>query len=169
MADAPNANPKEKNKNNTNIVVIGMFSFLITVVIAGTFLIITFRAGNASSQSVHERVAAERSGVAETIGPLVPLGNEIIVNLQSQDGMPHYLKVNVTLETEENEKVKEEVAKRVPQVRDLLISILRSKTKEKIDEKEGKDEIRSEIINGINRFLITGKVRNVYFEDFMVQ
>ena len=35
-------------------------------------------------------------------------------------------------------------------------------------EKEGKDEIRSEIIDNINHYLITGKVKNLYFEDFLV-
>jgi flagellar FliL protein len=49
-----------------------------------------------------------------------------------------------------------------------MISILRTKTKEKIDEKEGKDQIRSEIINSINRYLVTGKVKNLYFEDFLI-
>ncbi len=75
--------------------------------------------------------------------------------------------MNATMELD-NEKTKEEISKRIPQIRDLMISILRTKTKEKIDEKEGKDQIRSEIINSINRYLVTGKVKNLYFEDFLI-
>ncbi|TCL66552.1 flagellar FliL protein [Hydrogenispora ethanolica] len=152
---------------SNNILIIGLFSFLITVVIAGTFIFITFRQvdnhGNQQTSTV----------TAEEIGPLVPLGSEIIVNIPADDGSDHYLKVNITLEvksTKENEeKAKEEVTKRIPQFRDLIISILSTKTKEKIGEKEGKDSLRSEIIASINRYLIAGKVNNLFFEDFVVQ
>jgi flagellar basal body-associated protein FliL len=100
-----------------NPIIVGTFAFLITVVISGTILIITFKE---PSKTVTQTIVV-KDAVAE-IGPLVPLGNEIIVNLPSElegEG-EHYLKVNVTLEVD-NEKVKEEVGKRVPQIRDLLI------------------------------------------------
>lgn len=166
------ATPNNTNKPATpavkhmNPIIVGTFAFLITVVISGTILIITFKE---PSKTVTQTIVVKEAA-SEEIGPLVPLGNEIIVNLPSElegEG-EHYLKVNVTLEVD-NEKVTEEVTKRVPQIRDLLISILRSKTKEKIDEKEGKDLVRSEIINSINSFLVLGKVKNVFFEDFVIQ
>jgi flagellar basal body-associated protein FliL len=162
----PNTNkPAAPAGKYMNPIIVGTFAFLITVVIAGTILIITFKAPKTVTQTV---VVKEGAGSGEIIGPLVPLGNEIIVNLTSEEGTEHYLKVNVTLEVE-NEKVKEEAAKRIPQIRDQVISILRSKTKEKIDQKEGKDLVRSEIIKSINSFLVLGKVKNVFFEDFVIQ
>jgi flagellar FliL protein len=69
----------------------------------------------------------------------------------------------------DSEKTQVEVSKRIPQIRDLTISILSSKTKEKISEKEGKDLVRSEIINSINKNLTIGRVRRVFFEDFVIQ
>jgi flagellar protein FliL len=156
-----------KNKNS-NILIIGLFSFLITVVIAGTFVFITLRQVN--SGNTHNSASVE---TVEEIGPLVPLGNEIIINIPGEDGEEHYLKVNVTLEVQagkdKEDKAKEEVTKRIPQFRDLIISILSTKTKEKIDEKEGKDLIRSEIITNINRYLLSCKVKNLFFEDFVIQ
>jgi flagellar FliL protein len=151
---------------NNNILIIGLFSFLITVVIAGTFIFITFRQADSHR-------SAESAVSAEEIGPLVPLGSEIIVNIAAEDGSEHYLKVNITLEIradkQNEEKVKDEVTKRIPQFRDLIISILSTKTKEKIDQKEGKDALRSEIIASINRCLLTGKINNLFFEDFVIQ
>ena len=178
MADAPKNNPpaadgKANNANaNVNVnkmttyIILGMFVLLITVIVAGAFLIFTFK-NSASSQAPIIKVQEVNPAAAEEVGPLVPLGNEIIVNIPSDDGVERYLKVNATMELD-NEKTKEEITKRIPQIRDLMISILRTKTKEKIDEKEGKDQIRSEIINSINRYLVTGKVKNLYFEDFLI-
>ncbi|HBF36645.1 MAG TPA: hypothetical protein DDW50_04925 [Firmicutes bacterium] len=181
MADAPNTNPpaagsKANNNNNapanvnvnkmTTYIILGMFVLLITVIVAGAFLIFTFKSTANNSVAV-QKVAEVNPSAAEEVGPLIPLGNEIIVNIPSDDGVERYLKVNVTLELD-NDKAKEEVTKRLPQIRDLIISILRTKTIDKIDEKEGKDEIRSEVIDSINHYLITGKVKNLYFEDFLV-
>jgi flagellar FliL protein len=178
MADAPKNNPPaaDSKANNatanvnvnkmTTYIILGMFVLLITVIIAGAFLIFTFKS-SVTSQAPITRAPEVNTTAAEEVGPLVPLGNEIIVNIPSDDGVERYLKVNATLELD-NEKAKEEITKRIPQIRDLMISILRTKTKEKIDEKEGKDQIRSEIIDSINHYLVTGKVKNLYFEDFLI-
>ncbi len=160
---------KSNNTHNTqgksnNILVIGLFSFLITVVIAGTFVFLSFRKNEPVKQPAHAAVE---------MGPIVPLGNEMIINIRGEDGSDHYLKINVTLELkvakEVEEKAKEEVTKRIPQFRDLIIGIVSTKTKEKIDEKEGKDAIRSEIISSMNRHLGIGQVNNLFFEDFVIQ
>jgi flagellar protein FliL len=178
MADAPAPNTpaaggKGTNTGTTNVnlnkmttyIIVGMFVLLVTVIIAGAFLIFTFK--STTTRVVETKTVDVNPSSGEQVGPLVPMGNEIIVNIPSDDGVERYLKINATLEVD-NDKVKDEVTKRIPQIRDLMITILRTKTKEKIDEKEGKDEIRSEIINSINRYLVLGKVKNLYFEDFLI-
>lgn len=145
---------------NNNVLLIGLFSFMITVIFFGTFIVVTLRQTN--------NPRPEPTVRNEEIGPLVTLGEEIVVNIKSEEGFEHYLKIKVTLETD-GEKTQAEVNKRVPQIRDLIISIVSSKTKEKISEKEGKDLVRSEIINSINQSLSKGKVRRVFFEDFVIQ
>jgi flagellar FliL protein len=168
---------EEKNglKKGGNLFVIGLFSFLITVVVAATFLIIMLK-----------KPAPAPSGYAgntptgvykEELGPIVPITPEIIVNIASESGAEHYLKVNISLEVRmepgkknaEKSPVVAEITKRIPQIRDTVITILRGKTKEKIDQKEGKDLIRSEIIKSINKYLISGEIKNVYFQDFVIQ
>jgi len=153
----------QENNNNSmmKIVLIGFFAFLITVVVAGTVLFLSLNKHNGQTEKV--------AGKKAMLGPLVSLGNDIIVNLQPDErGLERYLKVNVTLEVN-NEKAQAELTARIPQVRDLIINILSRNTKEKIDEKEGKEQIRSEIIRAINSHLVQGKVTNLFFQDFVIQ
>ena len=162
--------PEEAGKNNSKgsilnsnkaVIFIGIFSFLVTTIFFGTFIIITLKQTNAPAKIVVKQ--------ATEMGPVVSLGNDILVNIRSETGMEHFLKTNIVLELDSKEKTGEEVARRIPQIRDLVINVLASKTKEKIIEKEGKDQVRSEIINNINQLMTTGKIRNIYFQDFIIQ
>lgn len=148
--------------NNKAVIFIGIFSFLVTTIFFGTFIIITLKHTNAPATQVVIKQAQE-------MGPVISLGNDILVNIRSEEGMEHFLKTNIVLELDNNDKTSAEVSKRIPQIRDLIINVLASKTKEKIIEKEGKDQVRSEIINNINQLMTTGKVRNIYFQDFIIQ
>lgn len=162
--------PEEVSKNNSKssilnnnkaVIFIGIFSFLVTTIFFGTFIIITLKQTNAPAKVIVKQT--------QEMGPVVSLGNDILVNIRSEEGMEHFLKTNIVLELDSGEKTGEEVSKRIPQIRDLVINVLASKTKEKIIEKEGKDQVRSEIINSINQLMTTGKIRNVYFQDFIIQ
>jgi flagellar FliL protein len=174
--------PKTEGKKSNNLIIIGLFAFLITVVVTATFLLIMLKRPAAASKLTPAGSAAyKRTGVhKEELGPMVAIQPEIIVNIASESGVEHYLKINITLELrpipgqKSSDEGKggpavEEITKRVPQIRDTVISILRAKTKEKIDQKEGKDLIRSEIISSINKYFIAGQIKNVYFRDFVIQ
>ncbi len=165
--------PVTGNPNKfTMYIILGLIALLIMVIVMATVLILNFSnikqpktvyiQGNGSQTQTMPR------GSGEEVGTFVPL-NEIIVNLAAVNGDEHYLKVNITLEVVNNDKVKEEVIKRTPQLRDLVISILRSKTKDKIDEEAGKEKLSIEITNKIDSVLGGAKVKHVYFEDFMIQ
>lgn len=179
--ETSNVEKKAGDKKTVNLIIIGLFSFLITVVVAGTFLVVFLKSPGDTGKSVKVSAKTNKPKVVKPeIGPLVSIGPEVIVNITSETGTDHFLKVNITFELEpvKDKKGKvdptggaavEEVNKRQPQIRDAVITILRSKTKEKIDEKEGKDLIRSEIINTVNKFLISGRIKNVYFQDFVIQ
>ncbi len=161
--DVVNKNsPKPSMLNNNKAVIfIGIFSFLVTTIFFGTFIVVTLKQTNAPPKIVVEQ--------SKEMGPVMSLGNDILVNIRSEEGMEHFLKTNIVLELDSNEKTGEEITKRIPQIRDLVINILASKTKEKIIEKEGKDQVRSEIINHINQLMSIGKVRNIFFQDFIIQ
>jgi len=78
-----------------------------------------------------------------------------------------YARLNIKLELN-NYEVEEEVERRTPQIRDLIIVLLSSKKFNDINTTEGKDSLRMEIIKSINTYLVKGEIVNLYFTDFVV-
>lgn len=102
----------------------------------------------------------------QKIGIMYNLGS-FLVNLADKNANT-YAKVSITLELS-NQKVQEEVVKRLPIIKDAVINLLSSKTYDQIRTPEGKEELRLELIKRINAILITGGVQNIYFTQFIVQ
>jgi flagellar FliL protein len=100
------------------------------------------------------------------IGPIFDLAT-FIVNLADKGGN-RYLRVTMDLELQ-NDELKNELGKRLPQVRDSILMILPSKRFEDISSAEGKTALRDEILEKINGILTQGKVTNIYFKEFVVQ
>ena len=100
------------------------------------------------------------------IGPQVNI-EEFIVNIISGD-TAHYVKVSLTLELT-NEEVKGEVEKRMPQMRDAILLLIGNKTFEELQDLQGKKQLKAELTSKINSFLKAGKVKAVYFTNFVVQ
>lgn len=100
----------------------------------------------------------------EVVGKVVPL-ETFIVNLAGSKGRK-VAKVNMELEIQ-GEHGLEEIDKRKAQVRDIIIIILSSKTYEDVSSRQGKDELRNEIKDTINSFLVQGKISNVFFTEFI--
>ncbi len=100
------------------------------------------------------------------IGPMIEI-KEFIVNIISEDGR-HYVKAALTLEINKEEAV-EEVNKRMPQIRDAILLLVGNKTYEELHDLQGKKQLKAELVSKINSFLQKGKVRAIYFTDFVVQ
>ncbi len=103
---------------------------------------------------------------AEEIGPMVDI-KEFIVNIISEDAN-HYVKASLSLEVND-EKTLEEVNKRMPQIRDAILLLVSNKTIEELGDLEGKKQLKAELKSKINAFLKTGRVKNIFFTDFVVQ
>jgi flagellar FliL protein len=101
-----------------------------------------------------------------TVGALMPL-DPFIANLADEDGK-RYLKTSIQVEFFAD-KVPEEFAARVPQMRDLLLTLFTSKLFSEIRTPQGKAVLRDEIINRMNRTLNHDLVKAVYFTEFIVQ
>lgn len=100
------------------------------------------------------------------IGPMVDI-EEFIVNIISGD-TAHYVKASLTVELT-NEDVKIEVETRMPQMRDAILLLIGNKTYEELQDLQGKKQLKAELKSKINSFLQTGKVRSIYFTNFVVQ
>jgi flagellar FliL protein len=90
-----------------------------------------------------------------------------IVNLIDPRGK-RYLKTKIELELN-NETLKEEIDKRLPQLRDSVLTTLSSKSYEDISTLEGKYQLRAEIVALLNQYLKSGQITNLYFTEFIVQ
>jgi flagellar FliL protein len=90
-----------------------------------------------------------------------------IVNLADQ-GRPRYLKMRVSIESQEM-KPNEEYEKRLPQLRDMILTVLSSKSYKEISDSEGKKKLREELILKLNQLLHRFQVKTVYFTEFMIQ
>ena len=104
--------------------------------------------------------------VEELLGPIYSL-DTFIVNLADKGGK-RYLRVSIDLELD-SEKLESEVKKRLPQVRDSILSILPTKRFEDISSAKGKTDLRDQMLASINRLLARGQITNIYFKEFVVQ
>lgn len=90
------------------------------------------------------------------------------VNLSSAGGTsPKYVRVNVALEVPTQE-VEDEVKQRTPQIRNIVIDLLNSKRTSDLTNYEGREALKDEIRNAINSFLVTGRLKGVFFTNFAV-
>jgi len=111
-------------------------------------------------------VKTAESKKSQEMGPVYNL-ETFLVNLNEPQGK-RYLKAKVSLELD-SEDVQVELEKRLPQIRDAVLTMLSSKTYSDISDLTGKYQLRAELISMINSYLKTGKIANVYFTDFIVQ
>jgi len=93
---------------------------------------------------------------------------EFLVNL-SDEGKSRYLKVSMFLGSNaENKDLQKELTTKVPQIRDCINKILRTKKSTDFTT-EGEDLLKEEIIVKVNEVLNGGKIANVYFSSIIVQ
>ena len=90
-----------------------------------------------------------------------------IVNLADEDGS-RYLKVDMTLALS-NKEVEKEIDKKLPMIRDAIITVISNKYYKDVATPAGKLALKREIMARINLLLTTGKVVDIYFTDFVAQ
>ena len=100
------------------------------------------------------------------VGALLPL-DPFIANLADEDGK-RYLKATLQVEFF-GAQVPADFNARMPQMRDLLLTLFTNKLFSEIRTPQGKALLRDEIINRMNRTLNKDVVKAVYFTEFIVQ
>lgn len=93
---------------------------------------------------------------------------DMVVNLAGNGG-GHYLRVKITLEYPKDKKLPDELKKKKPQVSDVLITTLRSKTLAEISSVGSIQGLKQDLLKEINSQLESGEVTGIYFTDFLVQ
>ena len=99
-------------------------------------------------------------------GNMVEL-ESFIVNILDEKGS-RYLKAAITLDVD-NEDTVQEIADRMPQIKDAILLPVGNKAYNDLADLQGKLQLRVELISRLNEILKTGRVRKIYFTDFVVQ
>lgn len=107
--------------------------------------------------------AAGAAGGASTVFSLDPF----IVNIYDGQEL-RYLKVKIELEMA-SPAIKPELDGRIAAIRDAILVVLTTKTLQEIQDAQGKNQLREEILAAISKIVAQGKVTRVYFTDFVVQ
>ena len=145
-----------------NIIIISIL--VVGLLIGGYF---AWKGGIFSRSSGIESVeSSDNEDTKHDIGPIYSL-ETFIVNLVGGSGKS-YLKAKLDLEMN-NEDLRSEIDRRLPQFRDSILTMLSNKSHNDVKSLEGKFQLRAEIISTLNQHLKTGKIRNIYFTDFIVQ
>ena len=113
-----------------------------------------------------EEEQAQLEQQAKQVGPMVNL-ESFIVNIMD-DEESRYLKASITVEVDTPETAAE-MTQRMPQIKDAVLLLVGNKTFGELSDLQGKIQLRAELINKINSILPKGKVKRIYFTDFVVQ
>jgi flagellar FliL protein len=128
----------------------------------------------ANAEKAAESSAAEHGkpvvkGAAKTVkggGALRPL-DPFIANLADEGGN-RYLKATMQIEFS-GPTVPESFDAHLPQIRDLILTLLSSRTFDQIRTPDGKQNLREDVIERINHALEQDAAKAVYFTEFIVQ
>ncbi len=149
----------EKKKLPLKWIIIGVVVFLL---VGGGILGWFMLKGGDKEDAPHKPTTVSESG----FGQIFPL--EIFVVNLNDPGGKRYLKTKIELEFV-REGFGEELNNRLPQIRDAVLLLLSDKSIENVRGIDGKIALRNELIKKINQILETGKIRNLYFTEFVIQ
>ncbi len=168
--------PKKK------IILIGVAAllFLIILGVAAFFWLKKDEANNENPEDPAAAIQVSPIIPSTTIGPMIEI-KEFVVNIISE-GDSHYVKAALTIELDNNPAVidkktaatgndlaMEEATLRMPQIRDGILLLIGNKTYEELQDLQGKKQLKAELASRINSILQRGKVKEIYFTDFVVQ
>lgn len=160
--------PPKKGMNKVLLIVIAVLLLLLLGV--GGFIMF---GGNGDQEKAEgEKGKVEKAVEVEEVQDPLKLGEIVafepfIVNLSGEGGK-RFLKVTMQVEMNKK-KLAEEVNNKMPQMKDMIITVLASKTVDELLTIEGKFKLKEQLLTRINSNLKTGVVKNVYFVEFVIQ
>lgn len=134
----------------------------------GAYLVYASTLGVTSKKLSNEQAERELASFEESLR-----GNPVLYTMQAfntnLDGVPRRLiRLDLSLEMMDEEGF-EEVIGIDPQARDAIMRILNGKTFNDVETVQGKLHLKNQIIAELNTELKKGVVKNVYFNELVVQ
>jgi flagellar FliL protein len=160
----------EPKKNKTVIII--AIALVLVLIVGGALAFLMLKGGGeeGADTASHGAKTADKKKAGHgddlTVGPMFAVDN-LIVNLMSEGGAK-YAKFSIALELDAQELAPEMMLKKAV-VTDIIISVVSSKTSEELMNIKGKEGVKNEIMEKVNEKLKDGRVKNVYFTNFVVQ
>jgi len=164
MAKRDTAEQPEAGGSKKKLIIIVAAAVVLLIGIGvGVFL---FMGGEKEEEISPEQEQAAMEMRAKQVGPMVNI-DTFIVNIIDEEES-RYLKAAITLELNTPEAAVE-ITERMPQIKDAILLLVGNKTFGELQDLQGKIQLRAELINRLNSIVIKGKVKRIYFTDFVVQ
>lgn len=154
---------KSGGGGSSKLLLIGLPVALLLGGAAGAYFADLLPFGAAEEVPEVDGATPDPTFAATTVLPLDPF----IANL-SDEGGGRYLKTTIQIEFAGGD-LPPWLEQRMPQIRDLILTLLTSKSFDDIRTPEGKQILRDEIIRRANQALQAEQVVAVYFTEFIVQ
>ncbi len=138
-----------------NIILIAIIILLLLVIVSG---IIIYMILNSPKVVAEEPIKIDKNIM------MVTIGDSFVNNVKDSKKI-----CKLTMKVEINKEVAELVTYRESEIRDKINSIVRSKTEEDLAGKEGQEKLQKEIVETIRKIINSKEIKNVYFDEFIVQ
>ncbi len=89
-------------------------------------------------------------------------------SVTTKDSEPHFAKITLSLGYETSVELNSELVSRTPQIQHIVNVLLTSKSYEDLDAVEDKVNLQEELKALINKILIYGKVKEIYFREIVI-
>ncbi|MBE0583232.1 MAG: flagellar basal body-associated FliL family protein [Desulfofustis sp.] len=169
MAEKPDKAKESPAKGKLNKkLIIMIIAAVIVLLIGGGVAAYLLLKNNKEDQpdDPGQRVPVPVVNPQSDIGPTVDIA-EFVVNIISEQET-HYVKSALTIELT-NEQAKDEMNRRMPQVRDAILLLVSNKTFEELRDLQGKKQLKAELLSKINALMQSGQAKSIYFTEFVVQ
>lgn len=168
-----------QSSNKLNKLLLIIIGVLVLIILGGGgYVLLGKKGGEYASKETEKETGQEGSKKEESkkgagkekkgdgAGAELFVMEPFIVNLQDSTGT-RYLKVTINFELEG--AALEEARTKTPQVRDAVIVLLSSKSYADVGNVQGKYQLRDEIVLRVNQILTKGRLKSVYFTEFVIQ
>lgn len=92
---------------------------------------------------------------------------DIVVNMQTADGRPTFLKLKLTLELPDDDAV-DELEPNMPRLQDMFQTFLRELRPEDLSGSQGSYQLRMEILRRVNMVIAPSKANAVLIEEMLI-
>lgn len=171
MADAAEKISEEspgKKKGASSSLLMGMLALNTFAIIGMGYMLYSFMKEKAAAPTmeplINGAVESYEKGKEAGSAFTIPL-DYFLVNLSGDQGHKLF-KVKMEFDVDSAE-VQDEINKRMPQVRDIIIILLSSKNYSQVSTPKGKEKLKEEIRDTVNSFLTKGKINKVLFTEFI--